>query len=340
MSKPLWHSALETLRARFLAGATSHPGLKCLLVHAGPGERKREDEIPPIWGRVLTKLDTFGDDRTYPNLHFGCGGRYEPRIQTLEQARTTDEESQAWRNLYFAGERAALTLFQQLATAAGICLESLPPERTASIAPDSFSRSSEFFRWACAVYDLAWSESHPVLAAPRRYWDAGNEPRICRLDYLWSSHVGPGRPDGAPDYYFAELTDVFMASVYAIDLLLDAGNGSGTPTPPAAQQGEGASPQRRRRRAAQRKPPQLTDAQMEAAQLVGEHKGNITAAAKAAGKTRQALGKLYRKAMEKLGKQAVPPKPKTQRLATDSRGQETDGRGDDRHRKPIHRSDD
>jgi hypothetical protein len=54
-------------------------------------------------------------------------------------------------------------------------------------------------------------------------------------------------------------------------------------------------------------------------QLVGEHKGNIAAAARAAGKSRAAMAKLYNKANRKLGKKAV--KHFTRRLPTDYRGQ-------------------
>ncbi len=54
---------------------------------------------------------------------------------------------------------------------------------------------------------------------------------------------------------------------------------------------------KRRRQATVRKPTPLTAKQTEAMQLVGEHKGNLTAAGKAAGKTRQAVKKLYDKAL-------------------------------------------
>jgi predicted DNA-binding protein (UPF0251 family) len=93
----------------------------------------------------------------------------------------------------------------------------------------------------------------------------------------------------------------------------------------------------RRRRVSPRKAVPLTGKQSEAMHLVGEHKGNITRAAKAAGKSRQAMKKLYEAACKKLGR-AAHPSPKTRRLETDARGQETDGRGQesDRHRRPMH----
>jgi len=48
---------------------------------------------------------------------------------------------------------------------------------------------------------------------------------------------------------------------------------------------------------------------------------DLAAAAKAAGKSRQALEKLYKKGVAKLGQSAQILKPKTQRLPYDRRGQ-------------------
>lgn len=77
---------------------------------------------------------------------------------------------------------------------------------------------------------------------------------------------------------------------------------------------------RKRRRTSPRAEAPLTNKQVEAMQLVGECKGNFAAAAKAAGKSRQAMKKLYDKGASKVGLAA--PKHRTQRLPTDRRGQE------------------
>jgi hypothetical protein len=79
------------------------------------------------------------------------------------------------------------------------------------------------------------------------------------------------------------------------------------------------SPKRKRRRASVLRVVPLTEKQCEAAYLVGEHKGNISAAARAAGRKRQAMEKSYKTAMKKLGMRIV--KPKTQPLPSDRRGQ-------------------
>jgi hypothetical protein len=76
----------------------------------------------------------------------------------------------------------------------------------------------------------------------------------------------------------------------------------------------------RRRRTGEMKITPLTEKQVEAVQLIGEHKGNIAAAARSAGKSPAAMKKLYDKANRKLGKKAIE-KIKTQRLPKDQRGQ-------------------
>jgi hypothetical protein len=90
----------------------------------------------------------------------------------------------------------------------------------------------------------------------------------------------------------------------------------GPPLPDAAKP---RTPAKKRRRKAKRKPHPLTEKQLEAAQLVGEHKGDIAAAARAAGKSRTAMRNLYHKAMRKLGRKAI--QHATQALPTDKRGQ-------------------
>jgi predicted DNA-binding protein (UPF0251 family) len=77
---------------------------------------------------------------------------------------------------------------------------------------------------------------------------------------------------------------------------------------------------KKRRRHANQKPTPVTPKQLDAMQLYGEHKGNIAAAAKAAGVSRAAMMKLIQKAQKKLGKQAVE-KVKTTPLPEDHRGQ-------------------
>jgi predicted DNA-binding protein (UPF0251 family) len=80
---------------------------------------------------------------------------------------------------------------------------------------------------------------------------------------------------------------------------------------------------KRRRRTPLREARPLTPKEVEALQLLGEHKGNYTAAAKVAGISRTALIKRYKKAIKKLPRSAavMKKKPTTQPLPLDHRGQ-------------------
>jgi hypothetical protein len=78
----------------------------------------------------------------------------------------------------------------------------------------------------------------------------------------------------------------------------------------------------RRRRTPDRRAKPLTPRQAEAMQMVGEHKGNYSAAARAMGVTPQRVRALYGEACQKLGISATK-KGKAGRLPTDRRGQPT-----------------
>jgi predicted DNA-binding protein (UPF0251 family) len=66
----------------------------------------------------------------------------------------------------------------------------------------------------------------------------------------------------------------------------------------------------------------VTAKQTEALRLYAEHQGNVTAAAKAAGTSRQALQRRLDRANKKLGRNAIKAL-KTTRLPEDRRGQPT-----------------
>lgn len=84
----------------------------------------------------------------------------------------------------------------------------------------------------------------------------------------------------------------------------------------------------RRRRKSDNMPKPLTAKQLEAVQIVGECKGNITKAAEQVGIDRKSMQERYDAAMTKLGASAV--KHKTKQLGNDKRGQANIVGGDDR----------
>ena len=108
---------------------------------------------------------------------------------------------------------------------------------------------------------------------------------------------------------FHEMANPFKSIGLAIDLFLPAS-------------GDGAAKRKRRRKVGTRKNTPLTPTQVEALQLVGEHRGNKAAAARAVGISRTAMDKRYRKALVKAPAAAMK-KPKTQNLPHDKRGQVT-----------------
>lgn len=85
----------------------------------------------------------------------------------------------------------------------------------------------------------------------------------------------------------------------------------------SARNGQGG---RLRSRRPARSPKQLTAKQTEAVHLVGEHKGNVSAAARAMGRDPKTVRQHYEAGMKKLGKAGVPL-GKTKRLTHDRRGQ-------------------
>jgi len=77
---------------------------------------------------------------------------------------------------------------------------------------------------------------------------------------------------------------------------------------------------RRRRSSAEEKIRPLTEKQVEAVHIVGECRGNLAEAARRIGIDRKSLKERYDAALKKLGKAGMP-KPSTERLPQDRRGQ-------------------
>jgi predicted DNA-binding protein (UPF0251 family) len=86
----------------------------------------------------------------------------------------------------------------------------------------------------------------------------------------------------------------------------------------------------RRRPSKTRKPRPLTTNQVEAIQIVGECKGNVSQAAKRLRKDRKTVDEQYRAGLKKLGKSVVRSRDKTRLLPRDRRGQENLSEDDDR----------
>ncbi len=128
-------------------------------------------------------------------------------------------------------------------------------------------------------------------------WDVGAVDRPTTVNGRWSGRRVPANVLACLESAAADLRA-------AVDAELPQAT-SGTTT--------------RRRRKGRQKARALTEKQAEAVQLVGEHKGNRTAAAEAAGVSRQVMTRRYEAAMRKLGRSAL--KHRTVPLPQDRRGQ-------------------
>jgi hypothetical protein len=88
-----------------------------------------------------------------------------------------------------------------------------------------------------------------------------------------------------------------------------------------------STPKRTKKKRRSRQPAKLTGKQLEACQIVGECKGNISKAAKQLGKDPKTVREHYEIGMAKLGKTAI--KHETKSLPSDKRGQANIANDDD-----------
>ena len=210
MSHELWRTTLETLRDRFASGAQKHPGLCCALIHAGPGERSR------IYERL--------------QLCRGSSDFVDGGFAAYEETDTPDKCS--WRHYYYVGDKAGVALFLNLARDAGRCLCSIPDDIVEPIPSLSRRAKTPAQAWVWSVFELAWQKRPgSPLKASKLIWDA-EHTGVTTYPYDTEELRGLSRTLGGgpaflqawierlPDYFCSELPDVFMASVYAIDILL------------------------------------------------------------------------------------------------------------------------
>jgi hypothetical protein len=214
--------------------------------------------------------------------------------------------------------------------------------------------------WLGELYRIAWEGCHPLLKAPRYRLHKKKENPAALVKHHYDPEAeavaesmgpSPQMPPGLteemygrvmsatwkrdhsgelafPHRFFSVLCDgkfdVFQASAWALETILASAENAALASveTPSGKTKPGTAKKIKRRRTRQPRVVPLTPNQTEAAYLVGEHKGDVTAAARAAGKSRQAMDKLYKKALKKLGQSANrAKKPKTQALPEDSRGQ-------------------
>ncbi|MCH7870465.1 MAG: hypothetical protein IID33_02075 [Planctomycetes bacterium] len=179
------------------------------MLHAGPGEFGRLDEVPRLYRNV--KLVNIGWS------DYGVGDR---------------PGQVARRRHSFIGPNEGSDRFRALAADAGRCLVDVPTKHLSGIEFESINASRAFNRWVWSVYDLAWrGNTGSPLRAERKLWESGFPTSPYDVEFyrrfIKGGQRNPLNPsvfakwaESLPDYFCSELSDAFMCSVYAIDILL------------------------------------------------------------------------------------------------------------------------
>lgn len=209
MSNELWRTTLNTLRSQFESGAQRHHGVRCVLIHAGPGQRDRLRETP----------------RAAPKGRLVEGGSAAYRLASTPEQCT-------WRRHYYIGEPAGAYLFGSLADDAGRALLGESSAAFEAFPTETLSARMDRGRWLWTLFDFAWQRrAGSPLRAAKWIWDR-EHMGITAFPYDTAQLRGLIKTSGGcidiirgwaerlPDYFFSEVRNVFMASVYTIDILL------------------------------------------------------------------------------------------------------------------------
>lgn len=209
MSNELWRTALSTVRSRFESGAQQYHGVCCVLIHAGPGQRDRLWETP----RVAPK-----------------GKLVDGSFAVYRQAGTPEQCT--WRRHYYIGEPTGVHLFWSLAADAGRALLGKSSAAFQAFPRETLSASTDRHRWLWTLFDLAWQQriGSPLKAA-KLIWDREHmgittfphdTAQLRGLNKIFGggSDILRRWSERLPDYFCSEVRNVFMASVYAIDIVL------------------------------------------------------------------------------------------------------------------------
>lgn len=220
MSNELWRTTLNTLRSRFESGAQQYRSVRCVLIHTGPGQRDRLWETP----------------RVAPKGKFVDGS-----FAVYRQANTP--ERCTWRRHYYIGEPTGVHLFWSLATDGGRALLGVSSAAFQAYPRETLSAGTDLHRWLWTLLDLAWQQrvGSPLKAA-KLIWDREHmgittfphdTAQLRGLSKIFGggSDILRRWSERLPDYFCSEMPNVFMASVYAIDIVLSGAEEVGQDEP-------------------------------------------------------------------------------------------------------------
>ena len=192
----LWIRFLRMLCRRFEAGSDNYLALGCLLIH-------EECRNPlPYPKTVRDYIDA--DDAAPPYLAMYGDFRLHP---------VTSDRTHILR-----GNAQAIETFKILGTHAGRILKTSPPSIAQFIPQETMNAFYDISRWIWTVFELAWqSECSSSLRDSREFcWKDADLP-FASDPQLWSAPIG--NLAQLPNYFFSEISNLFLASVYAIETL-------------------------------------------------------------------------------------------------------------------------
>lgn len=196
---------LKTLRKRAESAACQFPNLRCVVIHAGPGAHAFLNQDPVPYKPGMSESGGFSVYRT---------------------GDTPDQSTN--RRFYFIGPEDGIRLFRKLSADAGRCLTGLPAAILSSIPCESLKAATPDLRWLWCLFDLAWQQRPGTgLHAEKRIefsglglQYAGEALRRQKASFKHPSELFRAYKKELSEYFYSELRDVFMDTVYAIDLLM------------------------------------------------------------------------------------------------------------------------
>ncbi len=266
-----WMRHLRTLRRAFENASVGGP-LSCMIIHVTDSHRDRlsgPPQLQSMGARIFTARS-------------GCYGLWKPKLdRDGAEIKPGDlDESDPWCRIYtsvdghsnivgvmptlrrvaYWGDLSRQPTFSSLCADASKCVLGLPPQVLDQFSEESISPISPDERWLWILFDLAWQQRpQSPLQTKRMIWnrystgpyDRSHFQRLSEMGVLHSDFPGEWA-HRLPGFYFSELSDVFHASSYAIDMLIadaeSVTNGDHDKTPPKTPDAAELGSQKRKSR--------------------------------------------------------------------------------------------
>ncbi len=236
----------EEFRSAFESVPAGDP-LSCLVIHAAQSEKSRLSEpthvlpgaakvevgrsgLYSIW-RAASESSDRGALASDESLSDPWCDVYVSEDETSEILGFMP----TFRRVVFHGDIRRSTVFFDLAKDVGICLRGLPEQVLAQFPSVALTEMEDAYRWLWVLFELAWQRRpHSPLQAERRVWSGVNSAPYDLAYFKSQKEMGilhpafpPSWAEQLPAFFYSEVRDVFRASAYALDMLLEDVNSAG-----------------------------------------------------------------------------------------------------------------